>query len=117
MAREKGKPNKNKAFLLNRLKDIYGEDFHPIMSMAKNAVKLQSCADEDPNPNNYKIALEGWEKIAQYVEPKLKAIELTGNEGKDLLPSVMDTSGLSTNTLKELLEAKKSAANPLAEPE
>ena len=26
--------------------------------------------------------VEGWEKIAQYVEPKLKAIEVTGEDGE-----------------------------------
>ena len=85
MSREKGIPNKNKAFLLNRLKDMYGDEFHPIMRMAENAVKLQGAADtEEPNPVNYKMALEGWEKIAQYVEPKLKAIEVAGEDGNPI---------------------------------
>ena len=64
---------------MNRLQDMYGKDFHPIMRMAENAVKLQDAADQDPNPMNFKSALDGWEKIAQYVEPKLKAVELTGS--------------------------------------
>ena len=73
MARPEGSYNRNKAFLLNRLKDMYGDDFHPIMNMAENAVKLQKAADQDPDAANFKSALEGWAKIAQYVEPKLKA--------------------------------------------
>ena len=78
MARPEGSPNKNKAFLLKRLQGMYGEDFHPIMKMAENAVKLQAASDQDPEPANYKAALDGWEKIAQYVEPKLKAVEVSG---------------------------------------
>lgn len=74
---------KNKKFLLNRLQDMYGDDFHPIMNMAENAVKLQKAADQDPEPNNFKAALDGWEKIAQYVEPKLKAVEHSGNLAVD----------------------------------
>ena len=39
-----GSPNKNKAFLLNRLQDMYGDDFHPIMRMAENAALLHEQA-------------------------------------------------------------------------
>jgi len=87
MARPKGKLSVNKQFLLNKLKDMYGDDFHPIMSMAENAVKLQAAADENPEASTYKAAIDGWEKIAQYVEPKLKAVEMTGKDGSDLIPA------------------------------
>jgi|ETNvirnome_2_300_1030623.scaffolds.fasta_scaffold129907_2 hypothetical protein len=86
MPTRKGKLNKNKKFLLGRLKDLYGEDFHPIMRMAENAVKLQEIAENEEDSNAHKAALDGWEKIAQYVEPKLKAVEVTGADGKDLIP-------------------------------
>ena len=79
MPRPEGSPNRNKSFLLNRLKKMYGDDFHPIMNMAENAVKLQKAADQEPEANNFKAALEGWEKIAQYVEPKLKAVEVNAD--------------------------------------
>ena len=84
--RPKGKMSANKVFLLNKLKEMYGDDFHPIISMADNAVKLQEAADQEPNANTYKAAIDGWEKIAQYVEPKLKAVEVTGKDGDDLIP-------------------------------
>ena len=87
MPSRKGSPNKNKSFLLNKLKDMYGDDFHPIMNMAENAVKLQAAADENPEASTYKAAIDGWEKIAQYVEPKLKAVEMTGKDGSGLIPT------------------------------
>jgi hypothetical protein len=37
---------KNKAFLLNRLQAMYGEDFHPIMKMAENANRAQELIEE-----------------------------------------------------------------------
>lgn len=91
MGREAGTPNRNKTFLMKRLEAMYGKDFHPIMNMAENAVKLQAAADQDPEPANFKAALEGWDKIAQYVEPKLKAVEVNG----DLAVSAIDMSGWS----------------------
>lgn len=79
--RPTGSVSKNKQFLMNRLQDMYGEDFHPILNMAKNAVEYQRELDaiEDPIDKLPMIpeANKLWEGIAQYVEPKLKAVEST----------------------------------------
>ena len=92
MARPEGSYNKNKAFLMSRLQDMYGEDFHPIMNMAKNCVVLQKIADDHSEggltmgdsqvidaSSSAKNANEAWEKVAQYCEPKLKAMEIDGS--------------------------------------
>jgi citrate synthase len=71
-----GSPNKNKAFLLNRLQDMYGEDFHPIMQAAANAKMLHDKARSTEDPNDLKASIDAWDKIAQYTEPKLKATEI-----------------------------------------
>lgn len=106
-----GSPNKNKQFLLNRLQDMYGDDFHPIMKMAENAVTLQKIADEhkedmvtlgkDDDGNvaiisasgSANAALQAWDKIAPYTEPKLKALEVfgTGEDGAIKLEAVERT--------------------------
>ena len=87
MARPPGLPNKNKRFLLDRLQAIYGDEFHPIMKMAENANRAQNLIDdydEDPDADpqalfaGLKFAVDAWDKIAQYTEPKLKAIDHTG---------------------------------------
>ena len=74
-----GSPNRNKAFLMDRLKDIYGEDFHPIMRMAENAVTLHDQARGTMDTNDLKSSIDAWDKIAQYTEPKLKASEVNLN--------------------------------------
>jgi hypothetical protein len=85
MASRAGSSNKNKAFLLKRLQDMYGDDFHPIMKMAENAVSLQTLADTTQDDANiYKAALDGWDKVASYTEPKLKAIEISGDPDNPL---------------------------------
>ena len=96
MARPMGSSNRNKKYLLNRLQTMYGEDFHPIMKIAKNCVELQDAAEaiEIPNKNAFlndtealdsaiqgrmaalKSANAEWSRVAEYVEPKLKSIEL-----------------------------------------
>lgn len=108
--RPTGSTNKNSVFLLNRLQDIYGDDFHPIMKIAENCATIQDIADQckdemdnielveteaelneegsDVDFGNVtrvislaKLANENWEKLAPYIAPKLKATEITGEDG------------------------------------
>lgn len=76
-----GSTNKNKAFLLKRLQDMYGDEFHPIMNMAENAMKMQVIVNDEPTMENLKSSIDAWDKIAQYTEPKLKAVEVKGDGG------------------------------------
>lgn len=79
MARPEGSPNKNKAYLMARLQEMYGDEFHPIMNMAKNAHDYQKAIDglgEEEKVPMIPEANKLWEGIAQYVEPKLKAVEM-----------------------------------------
>lgn len=96
-----GSPNKNKQRLLNALKNEYGEDFEPVMQMAKNASRLQAIADEfyegdkaeiessdidggvkvSDKISTARVAQDAWDRIAQYTTPKLKSIEISGDPG------------------------------------
>jgi hypothetical protein len=73
--RPKGSPNKNKQALLNLLQSQY-PDYHPVLEMAKIA--------HDENAN---LALRAsmHKEIAQYVTPKLKAVDI--NLEADARPS------------------------------
>lgn len=56
---------------------MFGDDFHPIMRAAENAVMLHEKARSTEDPNDLKASIDAWDKIAQYTEPKLKATEVT----------------------------------------
>ena len=77
---------------MNRLQDMYGDDFHPILKMSENAVRMQDLIKDIPPEEinqmfiGLKSAVDAWEKVAQYTEPKLKAVEVTGKDGEDLIP-------------------------------
>ncbi len=85
MGSRAGCPNKNKKFLMGRLQEMYGDDFHPIMSMAKNAHEFQkklddtaeSC-DKETRGRDLIECNKLWSGIAEYIEPKLKAVEVNG---------------------------------------
>ena len=98
MPSRKGKPNKNKKFLLNRLQDMYGEEFHPIMKMAENADRLQNLLDTVPEEDinvlfvGLKNTIDSWDKIAQYTEPKLKAVDHSGQVDTTINVTTVDYS-------------------------
>ena len=75
-----GIPNKNKKFLLARLQDMYGEQFHPIMKMAEAASKLDYIAEEEGDVAALTASVNAWGKIAEYTEPKLKAVEIRSDD-------------------------------------
>ena len=102
-----GSPNRNTRFLTNKLKEMYGKDFEPIIKAAENAVRMQSIADkakdaasDDELDMESKIAIEAnefnqrkecvnaWEKIGQYCSPKLKSIEVTGEDGGPVITRI-----------------------------
>ena len=89
---------------------MYGDDFHPIMKMAENCSTIQKIADEamqdtsEPNDddpidttakkvNLAKLANENWEKLAPYIAPKLKAIEISGDPDNPLEIIACELSG------------------------
>ena len=90
MTSRKGIPNKNKRFLLSRLQDMYGEDFHPIMRMAEQAARLHEIA-RNGETSDIKASIDAWDKVAAYTEPKLKAseIDLTTSDGS-MSPTVIE---------------------------
>lgn len=97
-----GSPNRNKSFLMNRLQDMYGDDFHPIMNMAANAKLLHEKANATQDPNDLKASIDAWDKIAQYTEPKLKASEI--NLNAQIQATEVDMLGVSDDA--EDIEAR-----------
>lgn len=98
MGSRAGSPNKNKQRLLKALQAEYGEDFNPIMEMARNSSRLQIQLDEMYKQDKEtlieqtdvlsrvelsKITSDSWGKIAEYVTPKLKSVEVSMGEGED----------------------------------
>ncbi len=79
---------KNKKFLLSRLQDMYGENFHPIIRMAERANDLDALAVNEPDAINLKASIDAWDKIANYTEPKLKAIDVSSSDDQGLTVSI-----------------------------
>lgn len=100
MPSRKGAPNRNKTFLNNRLKDMYGDDFDPIMKMAENAFRAQELLkDERGSEFEFDMIIKTnglWSSIAEYCAPKLKAVEHSGPDGEPLQIGVIDYANHNT---------------------
>ena len=79
---------KNKKFLLKRLQDMYGDQFHPIIRMAERANQLDEIATTEPDAITLKASIDAWDKIANYTEPKLKAIDVSSSDDQGLTVSI-----------------------------
>ena len=78
--RKKGKPNRDKQQLIDMIQEEYPE-YHPLLAMAK----IANDEDEDKN-----LKFQASKEVCKYIVPQLKAVELTGKDGKDLIPSLSD---------------------------
>ena len=76
MARPVGSINKNTRGMVRRLKEQYGEDFDVIMKMAEAQSALHKKAMATKAQADLKMTVDGWDKLAQYLTPKLKAVEV-----------------------------------------
>lgn len=83
--RPKGVPNKNKRHLLSRLEQLY-PNYHPVVEMARIAHETEDQA----------LAAQMHKEVAQYVEPKRKAIEVTGENGAPFQVQVIKEFAAST---------------------
>ena len=77
---------------------MYGADFNPVMKVAENAVKLQEAADSEPDKTDIRVAaVNAWDRVAQYVEPKLKAVEVSGDLSGKIIVKRINLSGNSVD--------------------
>lgn len=84
MGRPKGSKNQPKRALLKLIQELY-PNYHPVLEMAKTANDKEVDAALRFNANK---------EVAQYVEPKRKAVEVTGEDGGPVkvMASALDES-------------------------
>lgn len=76
MGRPKGSPNKPKRRLLQLIQDTY-PGYHPVLEMAKTANDPEADLNTRFNANK---------EVAKYIEPTLKAVEISGDSEGETLP-------------------------------
>lgn len=82
MGRKAGGQNRNRTFTLNKLQEMWGVDFDPLMQASESAFRMTEIAKANKGGEDefvqHKECVSAWEKVAQYIQPKLKAVEHSG---------------------------------------
>lgn len=102
--RKKGSKNKNQ--ILDVIREKY-PDYNPILAMVDLANNDELVVTSDgikvlAVDNNLKLQCH--KEVAKYCYPTLKAIELTGEDGKDLIPDYSELSKKEKEQLHALLK-------------
>ena len=81
MGRPKGSGNKPlKRLLAERLAERY-PDFDPVMEMIEGSLQIKAIAESSGDLSDYKAAVESFDRVTKYIQPTLKAVEHSGDQG------------------------------------
>jgi len=81
VGRPKGSGNKPlKRLLAERLSEKY-PDFDPVIEMIEGSIKIKQIAETTGELSDYKSAVESFDRVSKYIQPTLKATELTTDGG------------------------------------
>ena len=81
LGRPKGSGNKPlKRVLAERLAEKY-PDFDPVMEMIEGSLQIKQIAESSGELSDYKAAVESFDRVTKYIQPTLKAVEHSGDQG------------------------------------
>ena len=78
VGRPAGSENANRRALRARIHDLWPE-WDPVVQMAESAIELKELAKQDDT--RLMDSVNAADKVAAYLTPKLKAVEVTGAGG------------------------------------
>ena len=79
--------------LLSDLQSMYGAEFDPVLRMAELAIHAHNQAVSSGDMGDLSLAINNWDRVANYIQPKLKAVE--GQVTHNIRAAVIDMTGLN----------------------
>lgn len=79
--------------LLSDLQSMYGAEFDPVLRMAELAIHAHNQAVNSGDMADLASAIGNWDRVANYIQPKLKAVE--GQVTHNIRAAVIDMTGLN----------------------
>ena len=79
--------------LLSDLQSMYGAEFDPVLRMAELAIHAHNQAVNSGDMTDLSSAIGNWDRVANYIQPKLKAVE--GQVTHNIRAAVIDMTGLN----------------------
>jgi hypothetical protein len=78
--RPRGSTNKPYRRVLDEyLERKYKGEFNPVINAIEGALKMQEIADTTGEISDYKTATEAFIKVSDFIQPRLKAVEHSGD--------------------------------------
>ena len=83
---KKGRPlgSTNKPYrrvLDEYLQRKYKGEFNPVINAIESAIKIQEIAESTGDIADYKASVDAFDRVSKYIQPTLKAVEMTGDTG------------------------------------
>lgn len=77
--------------LLSDLQSLYGDSFDPVLRMAELAIHAHNQSVSSGDMDDLSKAISNWDRVAQYIQPRLKAVE--GQITHNIRAAVIDMTG------------------------
>ena len=80
--RPKGSTNKPYRRVLDEyLQRKYKGEFNPVINAIESALKIQEIAETTGDIADYKASVDAFDRVSKYIQPTLKAVEMSGDAG------------------------------------
>tara|TARA_X000001382_G_C3075808_1_gene148906 strand:+ start:318 stop:644 length:327 start_codon:yes stop_codon:yes gene_type:complete len=80
--RPKGSTNKPYRRVLDEyLQRKYKGEFNPVINAIESALKIQEIAETTGEIADYKASVDAFDRVSKYIQPTLKAVEMSGDTG------------------------------------
>ena len=80
--RPKGSTNRSyKRVLDEYLQRKYKGEFNPVINAIESALKIQEIAETTGDIADYKASVDAFDRVSKYIQPTLKAVEMSGDAG------------------------------------
>ena len=80
--RPKGSTNKPYRRVLDEyLQRKYKGEFNPVINAIESAIKIQEIAESTGDIADYKASVDAFDRVSKYIQPTLKAVEMSGDAG------------------------------------
>ena len=59
----------------------YKGEFNPVINAIESALKIQEIAETTGDIADYKASVDAFDRVSKYIQPTLKAVEMSGDAG------------------------------------
>ena len=100
--RPKGSTNKPYRRVLDEyLQRKYKGEFNPVINAIESALKIQEIAETTGDIADYKASVDAFDRVSKYIQPTLKAVEMSGDAGVTVSLQRKRFDGLHNDNNKE----------------